>query len=102
MIFQIGSLGTGAGHGAPGGSVSGQDGGDVYDTTKLPYQQGSGGGSGSGGTGGTGGGYFKAKIYELLEVQGTVKFLNFQTPETFAVIYLKFKLRSQSSRYFIK
>ena len=75
MIFQIGSVGTGAGHGAPGGSVSGDDGGDVYDTTQLPYQQGSGGASGSGGTGGAGGGYFKGKIYDLLEVQGKLMLL---------------------------
>ena len=32
----------------------------------------------------------------------TVKFLNFQTPENFAVIYLKFKQRGQNLRYFIK
>lgn len=66
-------MGTGAGHGAPGGSISGDDGGDTYDTTQLPYQQGSGGGSGTGGTGGTGGGYFKARIYETLTVEGNAK-----------------------------
>ena len=32
----------------------------------------------------------------------TVKFLNFQTPENFAVIYLKFKQRGQTLGYFIK
>ena len=33
---------------------------------------------------------------------GTVKFLNFRTPESFAVIYLKFKQRSQILEYFVK
>ena len=35
---------------------------------------------------------------------GTVKFLNFWTPENFAVIYmyLKFKQRGQTLRYFVK
>ena len=32
----------------------------------------------------------------------TVKFLNFRTPEFFAVIYLKFKQRGRSLRYFVK
>ena len=32
----------------------------------------------------------------------TVKFLNFQTPENFAVIYLKFKQRGQTSMIFLK
>ena len=32
----------------------------------------------------------------------TIKFLNFQMPENFAVIYLKFKQRGQSLGYFIK
>ena len=32
----------------------------------------------------------------------TAKFLNFRMPENFAVIYLKFKQRGQSLRYFIK
>ena len=31
----------------------------------------------------------------------TIKFLNFRTPENFAVIYLKFKQRSQILGYFI-
>ena len=30
----------------------------------------------------------------------TVKFLNFRTPENFAVIYLKFKQRGQNLRVF--
>ena len=32
----------------------------------------------------------------------TVKFLNFRTPDNFAVIYLKFKKRGQTFWYFIK
>ena len=32
----------------------------------------------------------------------TVKFLNFRTPENFAVIYLKFKQRGQTLGYFVK
>ena len=32
----------------------------------------------------------------------TVKFLNFRTPEYFAVNYLKFKKRGQSFGYFVK
>ena len=32
----------------------------------------------------------------------TVKFLNFRTLEEFAVIYLKFKQRGQTSGYFVK
>ena len=32
----------------------------------------------------------------------TVKFLNFRTPENFAVIYLKFKQRGQTLWFFIK
>ena len=32
----------------------------------------------------------------------TVKFLNFGTPEMFAVLHLKFKQRGQILRYFVK
>ena len=32
----------------------------------------------------------------------TVKFLNFKTPENFAVIYLKFKQRGKTLGYFVK
>ena len=32
----------------------------------------------------------------------TVKFLNFRTPENFAVIYLKFKQRGHALRIFLK
>ena len=34
--------------------------------------------------------------------KGTVKFLNFLTPENFAVIYLKFKQKAQTLGYFVK
>ena len=34
--------------------------------------------------------------------QCTVKFLSFRTPENFAVIYLKFKIRVQTLGYFVK
>ena len=68
--FQVDSIGTGGGHGAQGGSVSGEDGGHTYDKTQLPYQQGSGGGSSKDGTGGAGGGYFKAEIFDTLTVDG--------------------------------
>ena len=32
----------------------------------------------------------------------TVKFLNFRTPEKFAVIYLKLKKKAQTLEYFVK
>ena len=38
----------------------------------------------------------------LLIYLATVKILNFRTPENFAVIYLKFKKRGQTSGYFLK
>ena len=38
----------------------------------------------------------------ILCLENTVKFLNFQTPENFAVIYLKFKQRGQTSGNFAK
>ena len=76
--FKVGAVGTGGGHGAPGGSVSGNNGGNVYDTTKLPYQQGSGGGSGgTNGTGGAGGGYLQIRIYDVLTVEGKKKDVSF-------------------------
>ena len=49
------------------------------------------------------------EIYETLCLHAyviycdfTVKFLNFGTPEIFAVMYLKFKQRGQTLRYFVK
>ena len=38
----------------------------------------------------------------FLQERDTVKFLNFQMPENFAVIYLKFKKRGQTSGYLVK
>ena len=38
----------------------------------------------------------------LMTIWDTVKFLNFRTPENFAVIYLKFKQRGQTLGYFVK
>ena len=35
------------------------------------------------------------------KVTTTVKFQNFRTPESFAVIYLKFKQRGQTLGYFV-
>ena len=73
-MFQVDAIGTGGGHGAQGGSVSGEDGGIAYDTTQLPYQQGSGGASSASGTGGAGGGYLKISIFETLTVEGNYYF----------------------------
>ena len=38
----------------------------------------------------------------MQEKTSSVKFLNFWTPEIFAVIYLKFKQRGQSLGYYVK
>ena len=38
----------------------------------------------------------------LIAFEYTVKFLNFRTSENFAVIYLKFRKRDQTSGYFVK
>ena len=45
---------------------------------------------------------FLQVIYKGLEKKNTVKFLNFQAPENFAVIYLKFKQRGQTLGHFLK
>ena len=69
--FQVDGIGTGAGHGAPGGSMSADiDGGLSYDNTRLPVQPGSGGGNSLNGTGGAGGGYLKLNLYSALTVFG--------------------------------
>ena len=39
-------------------------------------------------------------LFPYLQYGSTVKFLNFGTPENFAVIYLKFKQRGQTLRVF--
>ena len=41
-------------------------------------------------------------VFSALSFASTVKFLNFPTPENFAVINLKFKQRSQTAAYFVK
>ena len=45
--------------------------------------------------------WFSHDVAHLLN-NTTVKFLNFWTPENFAVIYLKFKQRGQTLGYFVK
>ena len=40
--------------------------------------------------------------YHQIPTLNTVKFLNFWTPENFAVIYLKFKQRGKTLGYFLK
>jgi hypothetical protein len=67
----VSGVGTGAGHGAPGGSNSTDvTGGVVYDNTRLPTLAGSGGGNSANGTGGAGGGYLKLYLYGTLTVDG--------------------------------
>ena len=46
--------------------------------------------------------HLSSSVFAILNNMYTVKFLNFRMPENFAVIYLKFKKRGQTSRYFIK
>ena len=43
-----------------------------------------------------------SKLVKSVPRRDTVKFLNFRTPENFAVIYLKFKQRGQTLVCFIK
>ena len=38
----------------------------------------------------------------IMMTRTTVKFLNFETPENFAVIHLKFKKRGKNFQYFVK
>ena len=45
---------------------------------------------------------FAHDINKIYQEHITVKFLNFRTPENYAVIYLKFKHRSQILGYFVK
>ena len=45
---------------------------------------------------------FVRKIRNTYTKTFTVKYLNFRTAENFAVIYLKFKKRGQTSGYFVK
>ena len=47
--------------------------------------------------------YFsRGKVNKNEPSMSTVKFLNFRMPEIFAVVYLKFKQRGRSLRYFVK
>ena len=47
--------------------------------------------------------YFKKTNESIFQVAFTVKFLNFRTPENFAVIYLIFKQKAQLTLgYFVK
>lgn len=72
---KVNDIGTGAGHGAPGGSYSSSvDGGVVYDNTRVPTEAGSGGGNSINGTGGSGGGYLILKLYTSLTVDGEFEF----------------------------
>ena len=67
------NIGTGAGHGAPGGSsASSVKGGSVYDPARLPTEQGSGGGSTTTGAGGAGGGYLKIYLWTELQNEGRI------------------------------
>ena len=45
---------------------------------------------------------FSAKIVMVAYLLTTIKFLNFRTPENFAVIYLKFKQGGPTLEYFVK
>ena len=71
LCFQKNQIGTGAGHGATGGSPSSTvAGGVVYDNTRFPTEAGSGGGNSASGTGGSGGGYLKLFLYSSLTIDG--------------------------------
>ena len=77
-VFQTSyNYGTGAGHGAPGGSeTESEPGGIVYDTTQNPVEAGSGGGSDGTAEGGSGGGYLKMRLYIGLTNNGTEHFFH--------------------------
>jgi hypothetical protein len=71
----VDNIGTGAGHGAPGGTrTTSIIGGASYDNTRLPIETGSGGGNSASGTGGTGGGYLKLSLFKLLKVDGKLHY----------------------------
>lgn len=73
MLTQVDNIGTGAGHGAPGGSKSTNiKGGSSYDNTRLPLETGSGGGNSASGAGGAGGGYLRLLLFKQLKVDGNV------------------------------
>ncbi len=66
------SYASGAGHGGPGGAVSGGSAGTTYDTQIQPTLIGSGGGTYTSSIGGTGGGAIKILIVSKLQVDGTL------------------------------
>lgn len=67
-------MGTGGGHGAPGGSQSESvTGGAMYDDTRVPIAAGSGGGSSSSGVGGAGGGLLNISTFYEVNVEGKFK-----------------------------
>lgn len=67
-------MGTGGGHGAPGGSQSESvTGGSMYDDTRVPIAAGSGGGSSSSGVGGAGGGFLNISTFYEVNVEGKFK-----------------------------
>ena len=64
-------MGTGAGHGAPGGSASSSSpGGVAYGLTRDPQEAGSGGGNSPHGQGGAGGGLLNLTVYYEIELEG--------------------------------
>lgn len=68
---QVSGVGTGGGHGAPGGSQSESvTGGAMYDDTRVPTSAGSGGGDSSSGVGGAGGGFLNISTFYEVNVEG--------------------------------
>ena len=69
--MQLSGVGTGAGHGAQGGSQSESVvGGAVYDDTQVPMAAGSGGGNSPSGSGGAGGGLLNISAFFEVNVEG--------------------------------
>ncbi|VDI26438.1 Hypothetical predicted protein [Mytilus galloprovincialis] len=67
-------LATGAGYASPGGSPSESNtGGDIYNLTRVPGEEGSGGGNSNSGVGGAGGGYLKIETFYDLTNYGVIK-----------------------------
>lgn len=67
-------MGTGGGHGAPGGSqFESVTGGAMYDDTRVPIAAGSGGGNSSSGVGGAGGGFLNISTFYEVNVEGKFK-----------------------------
>lgn len=76
-------MGTGGGHGAPGGSQSESlTGGAMYDDTRVPIAAGSGGGNSSSGVGGAGGGFLNISTFYEVNVEG-----KFKTNENYSMNY---------------